>query len=117
MATSPIRRCSARCSGARPPNSRRSRALQALQRVGVDTVVVHHGRGKARGLEDAVAAAVAAGRLASVARFAGPEARVYEGTMDEVVRPPARSARARRSDARRECRARDPAWRYSATGR
>jgi hypothetical protein len=89
-------------------------SVQALQRVGVDTVVVHHGRGQARGLEEAVAAAVAAGRLSSVARFSAADAHVYEGTMDEVVRlapVPAEPAAAMPGGVR----ARDAAWRYSAT--
>jgi len=89
-------------------------SVQVLQRVGVDTVLVHHGRGKTRGLEDAVAEAVAAGRLASLARFTGPGAHVYQGTMDEVVRllpvPPEPGA-----PMPGGVPARDPAWRYSAT--
>jgi hypothetical protein len=88
-------------------------SLQALQRVGVDTVVVHHGRGRSRGLEEAVAEALTAGRLASVARFAGKDAHVYEGTMDEVLRlrpvPPEPAA-----PMPGGARAREPAWRYSA---
>lgn len=89
-------------------------SLQVLQRVGVDTVVVHHGRRPPRGLEDAVGAAVAEGRLASVARFSGPAAHVHEGTMDEVVRlvrVPAEPAAPMPGGVR----SRDPAWRYSAT--
>jgi hypothetical protein len=87
--------------------------VQALQRVGVDTVVVHHGRGGSPGLEAAVGGAVAAGRLVSVARFTGPSAHVYEGTADEVVRlvPVPREEAAPFPGGRR---ARDPAWRYSA---
>ena len=88
-------------------------SVQTLQRVGVDTVVVHHGRGGAAGLDPAVAEAVAGGRLVSVARFTGPSAHVYEGTWDEVVRlvpvPPEEAAPL---PAGR--RVRDPAWRYSA---
>jgi hypothetical protein len=61
-------------------------SLQALQRVGVDTVVVHHGRAGSAGLDAAVAEALAAGRLVSVARFTGPAAHAYDGTADEVVR-------------------------------
>jgi hypothetical protein len=97
-----------------PRSSRRESSVQVLQRVGVDTVLVHHGRGKTRGLEDAVAEAVAAGRLASLARFTGPDAHVYQGTMDEVVRlvpvPPEPGA-----PMPGGMPARDPAWRYSAT--
>ena len=88
-------------------------SVQALQRVGVDTVVVHHGRGGAPGLEDAVAEAVAGGRLVRVARFSGPSAHVYAGTWDEVVRlvpvPPEQAA-----PLPAGVRARDPGWRYSA---
>jgi hypothetical protein len=88
-------------------------SLQTLQRVGVDTVVVHHGRGGAAGLDAAVADALAAGRLVSVARFTGPSAHVYEGAWDEVVRlvpvPPEESAPLPGGR-----RVRDPAWRYSA---
>ena len=61
-------------------------SVQTLQRVGVDTVVVHHGRAGSAGLEAAVAEAIANGRLVSVARFSGPSAHVYQGTADEVVR-------------------------------
>ena len=88
-------------------------SVQALQRVGVDTVVVHHGRGGARGLEAAVAEAAAAGRLVSVARFSGPSAHVYQGTADEVVRlaPVPREEAAPLPGGRR---ARDAAWRWSA---
>jgi hypothetical protein len=88
-------------------------SVQALQRVGVDTVVVHYGRGGARGLEDAVAEAVAAGRLVRVARFSGPSAHVYAGTADEVVRlvPVPREDAAPLPGG---VRARDPGWRYSA---
>ena len=89
-------------------------SVQVLQRVGVDTVVVHHGRGKASGLDDSVAAAVAAGRLASVARFSGPEAHVYDGTMDAVVRlPPVPGEAAAPMPG--GVRARAAAWRYAAS--
>jgi hypothetical protein len=89
-------------------------SVQSLQRVGVDTVVVHHGRGRARGLEDDVAAAVATGRLVSVARFSGPSAHAYEGTADEVVRivPVPREEAAPLPGG---VRVMDPGWRYSAT--
>jgi len=88
-------------------------SVQVLQRVGVDTVVVHHGRGGAAALDAAVAAAVAAGRLVSAARFTGPTAHVYDGTWDEVVRlaPVPREEAAPLPGGRR---VRDPAWRYRA---
>jgi hypothetical protein len=87
-------------------------SVQALQRAGVDTVVVHHGRG-APALEAAVAEAVAAGRLRSVARFAGAGAHVYQGTVDEVVRlvPTTPLPAAPLPGGRR---AREAAWRYAA---
>jgi hypothetical protein len=90
-------------------------SVQALQRVGVDTVVVHHGRGRSHALEEAVAEAVAAGRLQTVARFTGVEGHVYEGTMDEVVRlvPVALEPAAPMPGG---VRANDPSWRYSARG-
>jgi hypothetical protein len=86
-------------------------SVQTLQRVGVDTVVVHHGRSAA--LDAAVAEAIANGRLVSVARFSGPSGHVYEGTADEVVRlaPVPREEAAPLPGGRR---ARDAGWRYSA---
>jgi hypothetical protein len=88
-------------------------SVQVLQRVGVDTVVVHHGRGRSRSLQEAVHAAITAGRLESVARFSGPSAHVYEGATDEVVRllpvPPEPAA-----PMPGGVRVRDAAWRYSA---
>jgi hypothetical protein len=88
-------------------------SLQALQRVGVDTVIVHHGRPGAQGLEEAVARERAAGRLASVARFSGPSARAYQGTADEVLRlvPAPREPAAPLPGGRR---AREGAWRFAA---
>ena len=65
-------------------------SLQALQRVGVDTVVVHHGRDGSAAMVEPLRLQVASGRLQLVARFAGPAGHVYEGTADEVYRlPPA----------------------------
>ena len=88
-------------------------SLQVLQRVGVDTVIVHHGRPGAQGLEEAVAREIAAGRLVSVARFSGPSAHAYQGTADEVVRlVPAPPEPAAPLPGGR--RAREPAWRYAA---
>lgn len=59
-------------------------ALSGLARAGVDTLVVHAGRRPA--LDAQVAAAAGDGRLVRLARLAGAEARVYEGTADEVYR-------------------------------
>jgi hypothetical protein len=93
-------------------------AVQALRRVGVDTVVVHHGqplgRDLARRLRDTggfdderfaallrlsaqdlyarLPEAAAAGRIRLEARFEGPGARLFRSTADEVYRladPPA----------------------------
>jgi hypothetical protein len=87
-------------------------ALAALHRVGVDTVVVHHGRplggDLARRLRDTgsfdaerfrrllshagldvydrLPAAVAAGQIHREARFEGPSARLFDSTADEVYR-------------------------------
>jgi len=85
-------------------------SLHAFQRVGVDTVVVHHGRplgaDLARRLRDTaqmerlpallrladqdlydrLPAAVSAGRIRLEARFEGPSARLFRSTADEVYR-------------------------------
>jgi hypothetical protein len=62
-------------------------ALQAFDRIGVDTVIAHLGRDDAPpGFDAAVAQAVAAQRLVRVARFEGEGAHVYEGNADEVYR-------------------------------
>jgi hypothetical protein len=112
-------------------------ALQAFQRVGVDTVVVHHGRplgaDLARRLRetgrsdpellhrllhraeldlfDRLPAAVAAGRIAREARLSGESARLYESTADEIyrVRPAPAHAAAPFPTGHR---LRDPAWHY-----
>lgn len=59
-------------------------ALSGLARAGVDTLVAHFGRPQAPDLETRLEAAVSRGLLAPRARFAGPEAHVYEGTADAV---------------------------------
>jgi hypothetical protein len=70
-------------------------ALQAFQRVGVDTVVAHLGRDDTpAGFEAALGRAVTAGRLERLARFDGPAAHVYQGTADEVYRLLPRPVRA-----------------------
>ena len=112
-------------------------ALQAFARVGVDTVVVHHGRPlgvdldhqlKGQGevdparleslvrvagldLYDRLPEAVGAGRLRLLARFAGPAAGLFESTADEIYRivPPDRHPAAPFPSGRRRL---DPAWRY-----
>jgi hypothetical protein len=111
--------------------------LQAFARVGVDTVVVHHGRpiggDLARRLRDTgqrspetfhrllrlaeldlfdrLPPAVAAGRIERLARFEGAPARLYESTADEVYRlHPAGPHPAAPFPAGH--RVRDAAWRY-----
>jgi hypothetical protein len=87
-------------------------ALQAFARVGVDTVVVHHGRAVGRELErqmpgrgperDArfervlrgtgldlygqLSGALESGRIVRAASFDGPRARLFDSTRDEVFR-------------------------------
>ncbi len=114
-------------------------ALQAFARLGIDTVVVHHGRpvggDLARRLRDTgqddrqsfarlvhlaeldlfdrLPAALAAGRIERLARFEGAPARLYASTADEVYRlhpgPPHAAAPFPSGH-----RVRDPAWRYRA---
>ena len=86
-------------------------SLQVLQRVGVDTVVVHLGREGAPDIAGPVAALAATGRLQPLARFGGPAAHVYEGTADEVYRigPAVAELAAPMPQGRRAV---DPAWRY-----
>lgn len=111
-------------------------SLQVLQRAGVDTAVVHHGRGLASELRhqvgavdperfqrrmraadldlyDQLPAAVAAGRITRLARFAGAAPR-YDSTADEIYRiePVAPLAAAPFPTGRRVV---DPAWRYRGT--
>lgn len=112
-------------------------ALQTFARIGIDTVVVHHGRpigsDLARRLRDTgmrdpeafrrllrvaeldlfdrLPAAAAAGRIERLARFEGDPARLYESTADEIYRlHPGPSHAAAPFPAGR--RVRDPAWRY-----
>jgi hypothetical protein len=91
-------------------------SLQVLQRVGVDTVVVHAGRDGWEAMRDPLHAQVVAGRLLPLARFAGPGARLYEGSADEgsadeVYRIAERAPHvAAPLPAGR--RIRDPRWRY-----
>lgn len=87
-------------------------SLQALQRVGVDTVILHGGQSLEGGIEgvvpsdlpdrasrvarllkaaeldvyDRIPAALADGRLVRLARFDGPGARLFDSTADEVYR-------------------------------
>jgi hypothetical protein len=86
-------------------------SLSALQRVGVDTVVVHVGRDGSAAMAQPLAALAAGGRVSQLARFEGPAARVYEGTADEVYR----LAAAPRQPAAPQPRGRrllDPRWVY-----
>jgi hypothetical protein len=114
-------------------------ALAIFQRLGIDTVVVHHGRPlgedlalrlrdtrqrdpetlaqslrRARlDLYDRLPAAVAAGAIRREARFEGPAARLYESTADEVYRivsAPALEPAAFPTGHR----VRDPSWQYRA---
>jgi hypothetical protein len=115
-------------------------SLQALARVGVDTVIVHRGREPGRDLYrqvpgrgeekerrfrrllrlasldlyDRIPASVAEGRIVREQRFAGEAARVYDGTADEVYRiaPWPRRPAAPAPEGRP---LRDPAWRYRAS--
>jgi hypothetical protein len=77
-------------------------SLQALGRVGVDTVVVHADRADSR-LKDAVDAAVSAGRLERVTSFPDPETHVYR--VHAGAPAPAAPFPAGR-------RARESGWRY-----
>lgn len=115
--------------------------LQAFRRAGVDTVVVHHARpvgvdlveklrwadprtrdeAGSRLMREArldlfarLPEAVAAGRVARLARFEGAAGRMYEGTADEVYRiapGPPTIAPAPQPGGRRR---RDAAWTYRA---
>jgi hypothetical protein len=84
---------------------------QAMQRIGVDTVVVHRGRPAGHELYARLPEAVAAGFLRREAVFAGPGARLYDSDSDEVYRildaPSLASAPFPTGHRRR-----DPAWRY-----
>jgi hypothetical protein len=114
-------------------------SLQAFQRIGVDTVVVHHGRPLASELwpplrgtpkekqlafarllhlsgQDLYARlpeAITGGLLRREARFTGPSAHLYESDADEVYRivhAPFRAPAPFPTGHRR----RDPAWHYRA---
>jgi hypothetical protein len=113
-------------------------SLQALHSVGVDTVVVHHGRPLAPDLArrlrdtaqterfDALLATVdqdlyarlpqsaAAGRIRLEARFDGPAARLFRSTADEVYRitPPMQRIPIAPFPGGRPLR--DPSWRARA---
>lgn len=85
-------------------------SLQAFERVGVDTVVVHRGRKGGRELERYVDAATTAGKLVRAAHFEG---RVYDGTADEVYRlAPVKPLVAAPMPGGR--RLLDPSWHYAA---
>lgn len=61
-------------------------SLQAFQRVGVDTVVFHHGRTGAEKLYELIRQRVREGRLVLEKSFTGEAAHVYLGSKDEVYR-------------------------------
>jgi hypothetical protein len=86
-------------------------ALQAFQRIGVDTVVVHHGVVRSHRIVSRLPELLAEGRLDLLARFQGESAHLYGGTMDEVYRllP---SARALPAPYPEGTRMRGPNWRY-----
>lgn len=114
-------------------------SLQALQRVGVDLVVVHHGRPVgldiARRLRDTgqydsgtfrdrlrradldlfdrLPVALASGRVRREMRFDGPEAHLFESVADEVYRLPARAPHPP-APFPSGVRLRDPSWSYRA---
>lgn len=91
-------------------------SLDAFQRAGVDTVIVHWGRVRAeRHLRQKLAAAESAGRLVRRARFEGPAAHIYGGGVDEVwglVTAPAAPA----APFPAGHRVRNPNFRYEASG-
>ncbi len=89
-------------------------ALQAFERVGVDTIVFHEGLLGSERIRQAILERVAGGRLQPVARFAGSEAHVYRGTADEVFRlpPAAPGPVASFPSGRRKL---EPSWTYRAT--
>jgi hypothetical protein len=113
-------------------------SVAALQRVGVDTVVVHHGRPLARDLArrlrdtgqsdrlpallrqvdqdlyDALPGAVAAGRIRREVLFDGPAARLFRSTADEVYRIAAPAAAMAAAPFPEGRILRDPSWRLRA---
>jgi hypothetical protein len=86
-------------------------SLQVFERIGVDTVVVHHGVARSERIAQRLPELLAEGRLALLARFHGETAHVYEGTMDEVYRllPGERLPSAPYPDGRRM---RGQSWHY-----
>jgi hypothetical protein len=86
---------------------------QALQRVGVDTVVVHHGRRSRPDFPAHLRKAVQDGLIVREARFDGPAAHLFESEADEVYRllPAAPRPGAPWPRGRRRI---DPRWRYTA---
>jgi hypothetical protein len=86
-------------------------SLYAFSKTGVDTVIVHRGRSGDETLAIRLHEVVAAGHLQRIAVFAGKQARVYEGTIDEVYRvvSASRIAAAPFPNGRRRL---DPTWRY-----
>jgi hypothetical protein len=90
------------------------RSLAALSHVGVDTILVHHGRPGSKDLGPQLLQAERNSRIFRVERFAGLEAKVFEGEADEVYRIVS-SPRARAASFPRGQRLRGPAWRYRAS--
>jgi hypothetical protein len=86
-------------------------SLEALDRIGVDTVIVHHGLPGSERIAKELPRLVDAGRLRLVARFTGEAARVYEGTEDEVYRILPKGS-GRPAPYPRGERKRSPGWHY-----
>jgi hypothetical protein len=88
-------------------------SLAILDRVGVDTFVVHRGREGESSLTEALGPPVAEHRLALLARFEGPTAHVLDGTADEVyrLRPSLAFSAAPMPGGRRRL---DASWHYRA---
>ena len=124
------------CCAAWPREFPSEGSLQVLQRAGVDTAVVHHGRGVATDLRHQVGAldperasaaalraaeldlydqlcpALAAGRITRWRRASTAPAPLFDSTADEVYRIVPRDAAARPRRSRPAGALVDPAWRY-----
>ena len=89
-------------------------SIDALRRVGVDTVVVHHGRLRARDLPHRLVAPVQSGDLLLRARFEGRPGGVHQGGLDEVfsVQPGTLLPAAPFPEG---LRVRDDAWRWRSS--
>jgi hypothetical protein len=88
-------------------------STQAFARVGVNTVVVHHGRRARADMTEPLRRTAAAGLIAREARFDGPAAHLFESDADEVYRLLPLAPRPGAPWPRGQRRL-DPSWRYSA---